>query len=362
MHLEVGEPDFDTPAHIKTAGKPAIDENFTHYAPNPGIMEFRRVIADYATQFRGLETPYDANNVVVAPGAKQIIWNLLSAVLDPGDEMLYADPAYPTYAVCASYLGAKPVPVRLLESKEWRLDLDELAAKVTPRTKVLIINSPSNPTGGVLSRDDLAAIAEIAAKHRFLILTDEIYCRHVYGQKFESITQFEELRDRIILVDGFSKAYAMTGWRLGYCIAPPQVAKAATLMANNTYACTSTFIQKAGIAALPGSGRTGDRDARHLPQTARHGHRRAQRNSERHRVHAARRVLRVSEHQQGHARRQTPGVVLARRSRRGVTRRFVLRRCRRRLSAHLVRELDRKPRRSAAPHARRAPQIPRLKR
>jgi aspartate aminotransferase len=252
VHLEVGEPDFDTPAHIKAAGKLAIDENFTHYAPNPGIMEFRRVIADYATRFRGLKTPYDANNVVVAPGAKQIIWNVLSAVLDPGDEMLYADPAYPTYAVCASYLGAKPVPVRLLESKQWRLDLDELAAKVTPRTKVLIINSPSNPTGGVLSREDFAAIAEIAAKHRFLILTDEIYCRHVYGQKFESITQFEELRDRIVVVDGFSKAYAMTGWRLGYCIAPPQVAKAATLMANNTYACTSTFIQKAGIAALTG--------------------------------------------------------------------------------------------------------------
>jgi aspartate aminotransferase len=252
VHLEVGEPDFDTPGHIKEAGKAAIDANFTHYAPNPGIMEFRRVIADYASRFRGLKTPYDASGVVVAPGAKQIIWNLLSALLDPGDEMLYADPAYPTYAVCAAYLGAKPVPVRLLESKQWRLDLDELAAKITPRTKVLILNSPSNPTGGVLSREDLAAIAQIAAKHRFLILTDEIYCRHVYGEKFESITQFEDLRDRIVLVDGFSKAYAMTGWRLGYCIAPPQIAKAATLMANNTYACTSTFIQKAGLAALTG--------------------------------------------------------------------------------------------------------------
>jgi aspartate/methionine/tyrosine aminotransferase len=130
--------------------------------------------------------------------------------------------------------------------------LDELAARVTPRTKVLVLNSPQNPTGGVLTHDDLAAIAEIAAKHRFVILTDEIYSRNVYGPRFESITQFEELRDRTIVVDGFSKAYAMTGWRLGYCIAPPKIARAATLLANNTYACVSTFIQKAGIAALEG--------------------------------------------------------------------------------------------------------------
>jgi aspartate aminotransferase len=252
VHLEVGEPDFDTPAHVKAAGKAAIDANFTHYAPNPGIMDLRETIAAYATRFRALKTPYEAANVVVAPGAKPMIWNLLSAVLDPGDEMLYADPAYPTYANCAGYLGAKSVPVRLLESTGWSLDLDELKAKITPRTKVLILNSPSNPTGGVLSRADLAAIAEIASKHRFLILSDEIYSRNIYGERFESITQFEELRDRIILVDGFSKAYAMTGWRLGYSIAPSAIARAATLLANNTYACVSTFIQKAGVAALTG--------------------------------------------------------------------------------------------------------------
>jgi len=190
--------------------------------------------------------------VVVAPGAKQIIWNLLAALLDPGDELVYADPAYPTYAAAAGYLGAKAVPVRLLESKNWRLDLDELAAKLTPRTKVLVLNSPHNPTGGVLSHGDLQAIAELAKRYRFLILTDEIYSRNVYGERFESITQFEELRDRIIVVDGFSKAYAMTGWRLGYCIAPVKIARAATLLANNTYACTSTFVQMAGMAALTG--------------------------------------------------------------------------------------------------------------
>jgi aspartate/methionine/tyrosine aminotransferase len=253
IHFEIGEPDFDTPAHIKAAGKAAIDANLTHYAPNPGIMEFRELIADYATRFRGLRVPFSAENVVVAPGAKPVIWNLLAALLDPGDEMVYAEPAYPTYAAAAEYLRAVPVPVPLRESRKFSIDLDELVAKVTPRTKVIIINSPSNPTGGVLTRDDLAAIADLAEKYpRFVVLTDEIYSRNIYGDRFESFAQFEHLRDRTIVVDGFSKAYAMTGWRLGYCLAPPAIARAATLLANNTYACVSTFIQKAGMAALTG--------------------------------------------------------------------------------------------------------------
>jgi aspartate aminotransferase len=253
IHFEIGEPDFDTPAHIKAAGKAAIEANFTHYAPNPGLMEFRELIADYATRFRNLRVPFFAENVVVAPGAKPIIWNLLTALLDPGDEMVYAEPAYPTYAAAAEYLRAVPVPVPLRESRKFSIDLDELTAKVTARTKVLIINSPSNPTGGVFTRDDLAAIAQLAEKYpRFVILTDEIYSRNIYGEKFESFAQFEHLRDRTIVVDGFSKAYAMTGWRLGYCIAPPAIARVATMMANNTYACVSTFVQKAGMAALSG--------------------------------------------------------------------------------------------------------------
>jgi aspartate aminotransferase len=253
IHFEIGEPDFDTPAHIKEAGKAAIDANFTHYAPNPGIMEFRVLIADYATRFRALKTPFAAENVVVGPGAKPLIWNLLTALLDPGDEMVYAEPAYPTYVAAAEYLHAVPVPVPLRESRKFSIDLDELVAKVTPRTKVIIINSPSNPTGGVFTRDDLAVIADLAEKYpRFVVLTDEIYCRNVYGERFESFAQFEHLRDRTIVVDGFSKAYAMTGWRLGYCLAPPAIARAATLLANNTYACVSTFVQKAGMAALSG--------------------------------------------------------------------------------------------------------------
>jgi len=251
VHMEIGEPDFDTPAHIKAAGIAAIEENFSHYSPSAGIPDLRDTVAAYASRFRGVE-PWTRDNVVISPGAKPVIWNTLSVLLDPGDELIYADPAYPAYAAAAGYLGAKPVPVPLRESKNWRLDLDELAAKITNRTKIVVITSPHNPTGGVLTRDDLGVIAELAEHHGFLILADEIYSRNIYGPEFASITQFAGLRERTIVVDGFSKAYAMTGWRLGYAIAPAKLARAITLFANNTYSCTATFVQRAGIAALTG--------------------------------------------------------------------------------------------------------------
>jgi aspartate aminotransferase len=252
IHFEIGEPDFDTPAHIREAAKAALDANQTHYAPNAGLVELRDEIASFATRFRGLERPYTRDNVVVAPGAKMVIWNLLAALLDPGDEMIYADPAYPTYAAAAGYIGAKPVPVRLLESRAWGLDVEEFVAKITPRTKVVVVNSPHNPTGGVLSRADLQVIADAAIKHDLIVLSDEIYSRNLYDTEFVSIAQLDGMRDRTIVVDGFSKSYAMTGWRLGYCLAPERIARAVTLLANNTYACVNTFVQKAGIAALRG--------------------------------------------------------------------------------------------------------------
>jgi aspartate aminotransferase len=252
VHLEVGEPDFDTPEHIKAAGIAAIAHNFTHYAPNAGLPELRDAVAEYATRFRGLAVPYTRENVVVSPGAKTSIWNLLTILLDPGDEMVYADPAYPTYAAAADYLRAKPVPVPLREAINWRFDLDEFRANITPRTKVVILNFPQNPTGGVLTHDDLAEIAAIARDHRFLVISDEIYSRHIYAPPFVSITQFPGMQERTVIVDGFSKAYAMTGWRIGYCICPPKIARAMTLMANNTYACVSTFVQKAAVAAVTG--------------------------------------------------------------------------------------------------------------
>jgi aspartate/methionine/tyrosine aminotransferase len=252
VHMEIGEPDFDTPDHIKEAGIRAIRDNYSHYTPSAGIPELRETIAAHASSFRGLSEPFTLENVVVGAGAKPIIWNLLSALLDPGDELIYADPAYPAYASAAGYLEAKAVPVHLLESRDWRLDLDELAAKITPKTKAVVINSPHNPTGGVLTRGDLEVIAQLAQRHRFLVITDEIYSRNIYGPNFVSITQIEGMRDRTIIIDGFSKAYAMTGWRLGYCIAPKAIAETVTLFNNNTFSCVATFVQRAGIAALTG--------------------------------------------------------------------------------------------------------------
>ncbi|HEY4441952.1 MAG TPA: pyridoxal phosphate-dependent aminotransferase [Candidatus Elarobacter sp.] len=252
VHMEIGEPDFDTPAHIKRAGIEAIEQNYSHYTPSAGIPELRDTIAEYASRFRGLGDPYRRENVVVGAGAKPVIWNLMSALLDPGDELVYADPAYPAYASAASYIEAKAIPVPLLESRNWRLDLDELAAKVGPKTKAVVINSPHNPTGGVLTRDDLEVIAELAHKHDFIVVSDEIYSRNVYGPNFVSITQIDGMRDRTVIVDGFSKAYAMTGWRLGYIIAPEEIAKTVTLFNNNTFSCVATFVQRAGIAALTG--------------------------------------------------------------------------------------------------------------
>lgn len=251
VHMEIGEPDFDTPVHIKEAGIQAIRDNYTHYSPSAGILQLRDVIADYAAKFRRVE-PFSAENVVVAPGAKPVIWNILSAILSPGDELVYFDPAYPAYASCANYLGAKVVPIPLHEEKNWRMDLDELERRVGANTRAVMINSPHNPTGGVLTQSDLERIAELSQKHDFLVIADEIYSRNFYENEFKSIVTIPGMRERTIIVDGFSKAYAMTGWRLGYAIMPAQLAKIVTLFNNNTFSCVATFVQQAGIAALLG--------------------------------------------------------------------------------------------------------------
>ncbi len=251
VHMEIGEPDFDTPAHIKEAGIQAIRDNYTHYSPSAGIIQLRDVIAGYAAKFRGVE-PFAADNVVVSPGAKPVIWNILSAILSPGDEFVYFDPAYPAYASCANYLGAKVVAIPLYEEKNWRMDLDELERRVSDKTRAIMINSPHNPTGGVLTKGDLERIAQLAIKHDFLVIADEIYSRNFYESTFSSIVAVPGMRERTIIVDGFSKAYAMTGWRLGYAIMPPSLAKIVTLFNNNTFSCVATFVQQAGIAALLG--------------------------------------------------------------------------------------------------------------
>lgn len=264
VHMEIGEPDFDTPAHIKEAGIASIRDNNTHYSPSAGILELRDTIAAYAARFRGVD-PFSAENVVVAPGAKPIIWNILSAILNPGDEFVYFDPAYPAYASCASYLGANVTPIPLHEEKNWRMDLDELERKVSDATRAVMINSPHNPTGGVLTRSDLERIAQLAQRHDFLVIADEIYSRNFYENEFVSIVTIPGMRERTIIVDGFSKAYAMTGWRLGYAIMVPQLAKIVTLFNNNTFSCTPVFVQHAGIAALLGP----DEPVQHMNNTFR---------------------------------------------------------------------------------------------
>jgi aspartate/methionine/tyrosine aminotransferase len=251
VHMEIGEPDFDTPEHIKEAGIKSIRENNTHYSPSAGILELRDVIAQYAAKFRGVE-PFTAENVVVAPGAKPVIWNILSAILNPGDDFVYFDPAYPAYASCSSYLGANPIAIPLHEEKNWRMDLDELERRVSDKTRAIMINSPHNPTGGVLTKGDLERIAQLAIKHDFFVIADEIYSRNFYEGEFHSIVAVPGMRERTIIVDGFSKAYAMTGWRLGYAIMPAPLAKIVTLFNNNTFSCLPVFVQHAGVAALLG--------------------------------------------------------------------------------------------------------------
>ena len=253
VHMEIGEPDFDTPENIKRAAVDSLLAHDTHYTPSQGTLELREVVADYASRFRRMSTPYTAANVTISPGAKPIIWNILSAILDPGDEFVYFDPAYPAYASASSYLQANVMRIPLHEERDWRMDLDELAARVSDKTKAVMINSPHNPTGGVLLKSDLERIAELAQKHNFLVIADEIYSRNFYfDSEYVSIASLPGMQERTIIVDGFSKAYAMTGWRLGYAIMPEDLCKAVTLFNNNTFSCVTSFVQQAGIEALLG--------------------------------------------------------------------------------------------------------------
>ncbi|HTU82645.1 MAG TPA: pyridoxal phosphate-dependent aminotransferase [Candidatus Acidoferrales bacterium] len=253
VHMEIGEPDFDTPEHIKKAAVEALYDSHTHYTPSAGMPALRATVAEYASRFRHISPVYTPENVVISPGAKPIIWNVLSALLNPGDDFIYFDPAYPAYASCASYLQANVHAIPLLESRNWRMDLDELERRVSDKTKAIVINSPHNPTGGVLTHGDLERIAEMAQRHDFLVIADEIYSRNFYlDAEYFSIAAIDGMRERTIVVDGFSKAYAMTGWRLGYAIMPERLAKTVTLFNNNTFSCVTAFVQMAGIAALTG--------------------------------------------------------------------------------------------------------------
>ncbi|WP_322800015.1 pyridoxal phosphate-dependent aminotransferase [Thermoflexus sp.] len=250
IHLEIGEPDFDTPAHIKAAAVRALDEGYTHYTPAAGIPALREAIADYIRRTRGI--PVGPENVVVVPGGKPIMFFAILALVEEGDEVIYPNPGFPIYESMIRFVGGRPVPLRLRMENEFRVDVEELARLITPRTRMLILNSPANPTGGVLTREDLAAIAELCLEHDLVVLSDEIYSRILYEGEHISIASFPGMRERTIILDGFSKTYAMTGWRLGYGVMPEPLAEAVTRLMINSNSCTAAFTQIAGIAALTG--------------------------------------------------------------------------------------------------------------
>jgi aspartate/methionine/tyrosine aminotransferase len=252
VHLEIGEPDFDTPAHIIEAACQALRDGATHYTAAAGIPELRKVIAEDLSSRRGYDI--DPAQVVVTPGAKPIMFYVLIALAEPGREVIYPNPGFPIYESMIQFMGAKAVPLPLREERDFRFDVDELRELITDRTSLIILNSPQNPTGGILEREDLAAIAEICAERNIPVLSDEIYEQILYDGEFNSITAFDGMSpsERTIILHGFSKAYAMTGWRLGYGVMPVWLAEHITRLMVNSNSCTSAATQWAGIAALRG--------------------------------------------------------------------------------------------------------------
>jgi aspartate aminotransferase len=250
IHLEIGEPDFDTPANVVEAGVSALRAGQTHYTQAPGIPELREVIAREVARTRGIEATPD--QVVVTPGAKPIMFFTILALCQPGDEVIYPNPGFPIYESMINFVGARPVAAPLREARQFRLDIDEVAGLFSDKTRLVIINSPHNPTGGVLESGDLESLAELAVRHDSVVLSDEIYSRMIYEGEHHSISSFPGLAERTIVLDGFSKTYAMTGWRLGYGVFPKELAPHISRLVTNSVSCTPAFTQRAGIEALTG--------------------------------------------------------------------------------------------------------------
>jgi aspartate aminotransferase len=250
IHLEIGQPDFPTPAHIKAAATRALDEGWTGYGPTPGFPDFREAIATYISTTRGIFV--SGQNVVVVPGGKPIMFFAMLAVIERGDEVIYPNPGFPIYESVINFLGATPVPIPLVESRGFSFDLDVLESKLSPRTKMVVLNSPANPTGGVIPREDLARLADLLRRRDVLVLSDEIYSRICYDVTPSSITQFDGMLEKTIILDGFSKTYSMTGWRLGYGVMPLWLVEAVDKLMVNSNSCTASFTQRAGLAALQG--------------------------------------------------------------------------------------------------------------
>jgi len=250
VHMEIGEPDFITPKNIINAAKKALDEGYTHYTGSAGDLHCRQRYIDYVNQRYGSNLTWE--NVVITPGAKPVLFHSALALIDPGDEVIYPNPGYPIYHSVINFLEAKPVPYILEEEHGFRFRVEELEKLVSDRTSVMIVNSPHNPTGGVLTYDDWKVITDLAEKHDFWILSDEIYSRIIYEGEHVGVMSFPELFERVVLLDGHSKTFAMTGWRLGYAVCNKELAGYITTLMTNANSCTATFTQRAGIEALHG--------------------------------------------------------------------------------------------------------------
>lgn len=250
IHLEIGEPDFETPAHVIEAAKTALDEGWTHYGPTQGYPDFRQAIADHVNATRGISA--GPEHVCVVPGGKPILFFPMMALLDEGDEVIYPNPGFPIYESMIRFLGATPVPMPLIENRGFSFDLDRFRDSLTNRTKMVILNSPQNPTGGVIPPEDIAAIAGLVRDRDLVVLSDEIYSRIWFDEKPASIASLPGMQEKTIILDGFSKIYAMTGWRLGYGVMPSWLVDPVNKLMVNSNSCTASMIQRAGLAALTG--------------------------------------------------------------------------------------------------------------
>ena len=258
IHLEIGEPDFDTPANVVEAGVDALRKGWTHYGPSAGLPELRQTIADYVSRTRGVKVT--SEEVVVVPGGKPIIFFTILALIDQGDEVIYPNPGFPIYESMIDYVGGRAVPIHLREERDFSLDVDELTALINDRTKLIILNSPQNPTGGVLERRDIERIAGVIGDRNVMVLSDEIYSRLLFdGGRHFSIMSVPGMQERTILLDGFSKTYAMTGWRMGYGVMRADLATHMTRLMTNSNSCTASFTQIAGVEALKGDQTSVDR-------------------------------------------------------------------------------------------------------
>ena len=250
VSFAIGEPGFDTPDYIKEAAIDALRKGYTKYTPSAGIMPLREAIAEEISKTRNI--PVSPEEVVVAPGAKPFIFHSMWALVNEGDEVIYPNPGFPIYESMINFVGGKPVPLPLLEEREFSFDVEHLRSLISPKTKLIILNSPQNPTGGVLNQEDLEAVAELALKHDIMVYSDEVYCRILYEGKFHSIASIPGMKEKTILADGFSKTYAMTGWRMGYGVMRKELADGIARLITNSDSCTAQFTQMAGIQAIKG--------------------------------------------------------------------------------------------------------------